>query len=99
MIFDSAPGERRYLGLYRAISEIFGKKRRFNSIISMFISISLIVIWFVEDAIVWFRNLFFNGEPIQSNPCTALKDENSYWPQMFLYSKDDLLIPHYVSQL
>lgn len=97
MIFDSAPGERRYLGLFRAISAIYGHEKRFNKLFSTLMTISLLMIWFVDDAFCTIRNLFYDGDPIQSNPVSALRDEPCTWPQLFLYSKDDLLIPYYVS--
>lgn len=99
MIFDSAPGERRFLGLYRAISAIYGREKMFNKLFSALMSISLLIIWLIDDAFCSIRNIFFNGDPIQSNPSSALKNEPSQWPQLFLYSKDDLLIPHYVNIL
>lgn len=38
-----------------------------------------------------------DAEPLPSNPMTCLMNEDSYFPQLFLYSKEDDIIPHYVS--
>lgn len=52
MIFDSAPGERRIVGLYRAIAVIYGKDKTFSSIIASIISASLVFIWICEVGIL-----------------------------------------------
>ena len=51
MIFDSAPGERRFSGLYRAIAAIYGRKP-FNKVVSVMIALSLMIIWYLEVFII-----------------------------------------------
>lgn len=48
IIFDSSPGDRRFLSLYRAVSSIYGKERRFGCIISAFIALGLAAKWVAE---------------------------------------------------
>lgn len=48
LIFDSAPGERRIMGIYRATSAIIGKERRCNFLISWMITIAIVVSWSLE---------------------------------------------------
>lgn len=48
MIFDSAPGERRVMGLFRALKVILGKDRPCGPIKSAFVSMVLIILWIVE---------------------------------------------------
>jgi hypothetical protein len=49
MIFDSAPGARRFGGLYRAISAIFGKDQKsLSPVAAFFASVFLLILWFVE---------------------------------------------------
>lgn len=42
LIFDSAPGERRLMGLFRATSTIYGKEKRCNCIVAWLITITII---------------------------------------------------------
>lgn len=93
IIFDSAPGERRFMSLYRAITAIYGRERT-GHLASFFISVTLVLIWLVEDSYRWIRNnLFSSRNPLQSGPMQDLLDEPSTCPQMFLYSKEDIIIP------
>ena len=48
MIFDSAPGDRRIVGLYRAITAIYGKERRCNALLSAFMAVAAILLWTFE---------------------------------------------------
>lgn len=48
MIFDSAPGERRILGLYRALKVILGKDKPCGPLKSAFVSMVLIFLWIFE---------------------------------------------------
>lgn len=49
MILDSAPGERRMLGLYRAVTAIYGKERKkCHCITAIIITLTLGIMWFVE---------------------------------------------------
>ncbi|XP_058815796.1 transmembrane protein 53-B [Topomyia yanbarensis] len=95
MIFDSAPGDRRVLGLFRAISAILGKEKRCNAVVSAVMAVSLIVLWAVEDTFNYLRNFIRPlGYEVQTNPSHNLKYESNEWPQLYLYSKTDLLIPY-----
>lgn len=51
------------------------------------------MIWFYEVV----KSYIFPKNAFQSDPLQTLKDEKHYWPQLFLYSKADDLIPHTVS--
>ncbi|XP_037957928.1 transmembrane protein 53 isoform X2 [Teleopsis dalmanni] len=95
MIFDSAPGERRMLGLYRAVQAIYGKeKRKCYGFTAFLITMTLSIIWFVEETFAAFKSLFVKVEPTQTNPFCGLKNETNTFPQMFLYSKGDVVIPY-----
>lgn len=48
MIFDSAPGERRVTGLFRALKVILGKDKPCGPLKSAFVSMVLIILWIVE---------------------------------------------------
>ncbi|XP_076623067.1 transmembrane protein 53 [Colletes latitarsis] len=88
VIFDSAPGERRLTALFRAISAIIGGHPLTNIPMSFFITIFLSVLWFLEVI----AHAFGRGYPVQTNPI-ALAEETHSWPQLFLYSNADTLIP------
>ncbi|XP_034944434.1 transmembrane protein 53 [Chelonus insularis] len=88
VIFDSAPGERRVTSLYKAISAIVGGHPVANVPVSFFITIFLSLLWLYEIiAHAW-------GKPhlIPTNPI-SLSEEPHSWPQLFLYSNVDTLIP------
>ncbi|KAI8115078.1 hypothetical protein FF38_10896 [Lucilia cuprina] len=95
MILDSAPGERRMLGLYRAVTAIYGKERKkCHCITAIIITLTLGIMWFVEETFAAFKSLFVKTEPIQTNPFNDLKNEPNEYPQLFLYSKGDVVIPY-----
>lgn len=95
MIFDSAPGERRILGLYRAVTAIYGKERKkCHSVTALIITLTLSIMWFVEETFAAFKSLFFKSEPVQTNPFSDLKNEATQFPQLFVYSKGDVVIPY-----
>ncbi|XP_070068216.1 transmembrane protein 53 isoform X2 [Drosophila takahashii] len=94
VIFDSAPGERRMLGLYRAISAIYGRENRCNCLKALLITITLSIMWFVEESISAFKSLFGQSSPVRSSPFCELKNEANKYPQLFLYSKGDVVIPY-----
>lgn len=48
VIFDSSPGDFRLLSLYRMVSSVYGKERRFASIISVFMTLAIGAKWFAE---------------------------------------------------
>ncbi|XP_052899095.1 transmembrane protein 53-B [Anopheles moucheti] len=95
MIFDSAPGDRRIVGLYRAITAIYGKERRCNTLLSALMAVAAILLWTFEDAFNYVLNFIKpRGYEVQTNPSYNLKYESNAWPQLFLYSREDLLIPY-----
>ncbi|KAM7353337.1 transmembrane protein 53 isoform 1-T3 [Cochliomyia hominivorax] len=95
MILDSAPGERRMLGLYRAVTAIYGKERKkCHCITAIIITLTLGIMWFVEETFAAFKSLFVKTDPIQTNPFNDLKNEPNEYPQLFLYSKGDVVIPY-----
>lgn len=99
MIFDSAPGDRRIMGLYRALRVILGKDKPCGHLRSAIVSVVLICLWIVEDSYRCFKRLFCpNMEIPGSNPLYTLMNEDTYYPQLFLYSKEDDIIPYYVRQ-
>ncbi|XP_055683953.1 transmembrane protein 53 [Lutzomyia longipalpis] len=94
MIFDSAPGERRFSSLYGAISAIYGRERSFNWLVSFLISATLTVMWLIEDVYSVIRSFWNPHEPPLWNPMKNLKNATHSCPQMFLYSKEDTIIPY-----
>ncbi|KAL2716592.1 transmembrane protein 53 isoform X1 [Vespula squamosa] len=101
VIFDSAPGERRVTSLFKAISAIIGGHPLTNIPTSFFITIFLSMFWFFEVITFLLVSTYFitviahalgRGFTIQSNPF-ALMEESYSWPQLFLYSNTDTLIP------
>ncbi|XP_012274267.1 transmembrane protein 53 [Orussus abietinus] len=89
VIFDSAPGERRLTSLFKAISVILGGHPLTNLPMSFFITVFLSMLWFYEVVSQTWKK---NGCPILTNPI-ALAEEVHSWPQLFLYSNADTLIP------
>lgn len=94
VIFDSAPGERRVLGLYRAITAIYGRQKRCNCLTALAITLTLSIMWFLEEAFVAFKSLFIKSTPVNASPFSELKNETNKYPQLFLYSKGDVVIPY-----
>ena len=88
VIFDSAPGERRVTALFKAISAIIGGHPFTNIPMSVLITLFLSILWFFEVI----AHAFGRGYPVQTNPI-ALAEESYSWPQLFLYSNADTLIP------
>ncbi|XP_017877123.1 transmembrane protein 53 isoform X2 [Ceratina calcarata] len=88
VIFDSAPGERRMTALFKAISAIIGGHPVTNIPMSFFITIFLSILWFLEVV----ASALGCGYPVQTNPI-SLAEETYSWPQLFLYSNADTLIP------
>lgn len=59
MIIDSAPGERRFLGLFRAVSAIYSRDRKkFRFVTALMITITLNVTWLMEVSITNYYNHF-----------------------------------------
>ncbi|XP_018565393.1 transmembrane protein 53 [Anoplophora glabripennis] len=90
VIFDSAPGKRRILSLFRAISAILGGNVFYNFSMSLLMTMFLSMIWLYEVI----SNAICPKSTFQSNPLENLKNEKNTWPQHFIYSKNDDLIPH-----
>nr|XP_023016825.1 transmembrane protein 53 [Leptinotarsa decemlineata] len=90
VIFDSAPGRRRIISLYRAISAILQGNVFYNVFMSFIMTMFLSTIWIYEVI----SNCIYPRPNFQSNPLENLKYEKNKWPQLFIYSKNDNLIPH-----
>ncbi|XP_056639915.1 transmembrane protein 53-A isoform X1 [Diorhabda sublineata] len=90
VIFDSAPGRRRVLSLFRAISAIIGGNTFYNFSVSLIMTMFLSMIWLYEVI----SNTIYPRPTFQSNPLENLKNEKNKWPQCFIYSKNDNLIPY-----
>nr|CAI5866675.1 unnamed protein product [Callosobruchus analis] len=90
VIFDSAPGKRRVSSLFRAISAILGGNVFYNYTVSLIMTMFLSMIWFYEVI----SNTIHPKTTFQSNPLENLKNEKNRCPQLFIYSKNDDLIPH-----
>ncbi|XP_023016825.2 transmembrane protein 53 [Leptinotarsa decemlineata] len=90
VIFDSAPGRRRIISLYRAISAILQGNVFYNVFMSFIMTMFLSTIWIYEVI----SNCINPRPNFQSNPLENLKYEKNKWPQLFIYSKNDNLIPH-----
>ncbi|XP_050503831.1 transmembrane protein 53-A isoform X2 [Diabrotica virgifera virgifera] len=88
VIFDSAPGRRRILSLFRAISAIIGGNKIYNFSVSFIMTMFLSMIWLYEVI----SNTIYPRPSFQSNPLENLKNEKHRWPQCFIYSKKDDLI-------
>lgn len=91
-IYDSAPGHRRFSSLYRALSAIYGRR---TCAVPLLISVCLVCIWIVEDGYCIVKNLITGHRPLlDRGPLQGLLDEpTAVWPHMFLYSKEDDIIP------
>ncbi|CAH0549119.1 unnamed protein product [Brassicogethes aeneus] len=90
IIFDSAPGKKRILSLFRAISAILGGNAIYNISMSLFMTMFISVIWLYE---IITKELFAK-KVTHTNLYEHLKHEKNYWPQHFIYSKADNLIPY-----
>ncbi|CAG5085403.1 Similar to TMEM53: Transmembrane protein 53 (Bos taurus) [Cotesia congregata] len=89
VIFDSAPGERRITSLFKAISAIMGGNPVVNIPFSFVITVFLSLLWICETIS---NSLGITNLPSASNPYTLINEPNN-WPQLFLYSNADTLIP------
>ncbi|XP_044727846.1 transmembrane protein 53 [Chrysoperla carnea] len=90
VIFDSAPGERRVRTMFKAISAIIGGNIFYNISMSLIMTIFICTIWLFETVTIKFNS----GKTLPSDPIGNLKDETFLWPQHFIYSKADELIPY-----
>ncbi|XP_050302237.1 transmembrane protein 53 isoform X2 [Anthonomus grandis grandis] len=91
VIFDSAPGKRRLGTLFKAISAIMEGNVLYNFTTSLFMTMFLSLVWFVE---VISNTLFASENVLSNNPFANLLNEKNRCPQLFIYSKNDDLIPH-----
>ncbi|KAK0098048.1 hypothetical protein PV326_011583 [Microctonus aethiopoides] len=88
VIFDSAPGQRRLTSLYRAISAIIGGNLLKNIPMSCVITAFVAMLWIYEIiSRAWGKSQLTPGDVI------SLSEEPHSWPQLFLYSNADTLIP------
>ncbi|KAB0791427.1 hypothetical protein PPYR_03227 [Photinus pyralis] len=87
VIFDSGPGPRRFVSLYRAISAIISGNVIYNFVIAALLTSFLIVVWECE-----ILKSYFVNDDYQSDPIEYLKIEDNKCPQYFIYSKADKLI-------
>ncbi|XP_060533469.1 transmembrane protein 53 [Cylas formicarius] len=90
IIFDSAPGRRRISSLFRAMSAILEGNIIYNLSVSFVMTMFLSVIWLYEMV----NSAFSTKKVFQTDPFEFLKDEVNRCPQLFIYSKNDHLIPH-----
>ncbi|KAK9886514.1 hypothetical protein WA026_016793 [Henosepilachna vigintioctopunctata] len=90
VIFDSAPGKRRVLSLFRAIRAIKGGNVLLNLPICFLMTIFFSTMWIFQII----RSYFVKKTNLQMNPLENLKNEENKWPQHFIYSKADVLIPY-----
>lgn len=109
VVFDSAPGRRRIVSLFRAISAIIGGNMFYNLSMSILMTMFISMIWIYEVTSKNVKNHILKClfqvvtnaiHPrcvVQTNPLENLKDEKCKWPQHFIYSKADDLIPYTVN--
>lgn len=79
--------------LYRAISYIIGGNAIYNLSMSIFMTMFISVIWLYEIL----TTTLFQRKITHTNLYENLKNEKNVWPQHFIYSKADDLIPHTVT--
>jgi len=48
----------------------------------------------VQETFVAFKSLFSKSTPVNASPFSELKNEANKYPQLFLYSKGDVVIPY-----
>lgn len=94
VIFDSAPGKRRIMSLFRALTAIIGGPAYCNIPAAVLITVFLAMVWLFE---VITRSLK-EGKPLQTDPID-LVEEPFTWPQLFLYSTADKLIQYQVRKI
>jgi hypothetical protein len=94
VIFDSAPGKRSIMSLFRALTAIIGGPAYLNIPAAVLITAFLAVVWLFE---VIARSLK-ERKPLQTDPID-LVEEPFGWPQLFLYSTADKLIHYEVRQI
>ncbi|KAL1501267.1 hypothetical protein ABEB36_006622 [Hypothenemus hampei] len=91
VIFDSAPGRRRIINLYRALTAIFEGNFLYNFSMSFIMTVFLSAIWLFE---LISSHFVARDTEHANNPFENLRIEKNRCPQLFIYSKNDDLIPH-----
>lgn len=87
VIYDSGPGPRRFMSLFRAISAIIGGRLISNFLLSIIATSFLIIVWEYD-----ILKSCFVKDNYQSDPIEYLKVDDNKCPQYFIYSKADKLI-------
>ncbi|KAL3281360.1 hypothetical protein HHI36_004572 [Cryptolaemus montrouzieri] len=90
VIFDSAPSKRRLSTFFRALRPIVGGNKILNLAITLCLLLFVIVLWIWE----YLMMTVFKKNLIQFKPLNNLIDEENKWPQHFIYSKTDLVVPY-----
>lgn len=49
---------------------------------------------YFQETFVAFKSLFVKSTPVHASPFCELKNETNKYPQLFLYSKGDVVIPY-----
>ncbi|KAK6617357.1 hypothetical protein RUM43_014366 [Polyplax serrata] len=87
VIFDSAPGEKRFYSVYRALTAILGGSPWYNIPVGFSIAVFLFIVFLF---VAFIKGLLEFKKP-QMDPLKLI-DEPYNWPQLFIYSKDDELV-------
>ncbi|XP_014206151.1 transmembrane protein 53 [Copidosoma floridanum] len=87
VIFDSSPGQRRIMSLYRAISAVMGGNVITNVPVSFAFTLFLSIFWFIEIVM----HSLGSKNTVYTDP-TALTEEKYSCPQLFLYSNADKMV-------
>ncbi|KAG5872485.1 hypothetical protein JTB14_013129 [Gonioctena quinquepunctata] len=91
VIFDSAPGRRRILSLFRAISAILGGNVFYNFSMSLIMTMFLSMIWIYE---VISNAIYPKGPLPQTTLLGKILRREKKGPQLFIYSKKKLHPPY-----
>jgi hypothetical protein len=94
VIFDSAPGKRRMMSVFRALTAIIGGPAYCSIPAAVLITAFLALVWLFE---VLARSLK-ERQPLQTDPIDLVEEPFS-WPQLFLYSTTDKLIRYEVRKI
>ncbi|EEB10228.1 conserved hypothetical protein [Pediculus humanus corporis] len=86
-IFDSAPGERRFYSVYKALTAILGGPSWYNVPLGFCISVFLFTVFLILAILKGIKEF----KKPQTDPL-VLVNEPYNWPQLFIYSKNDSLV-------
>ncbi|XP_045469843.1 transmembrane protein 53-like [Harmonia axyridis] len=89
MIFDSAPSRTSTTSL-AAIRRMVNQSKYFNLVVALFFQALCFILWFSE----LIGNVIFRRNIIQFEPMKYLLEEENKFPQHFIYSKNDKVIPY-----